>query len=58
MKWLRPLLNHVPDKYEHLAHYYGYYPNHSPGARTLAEQKHGASASVVIVEPAASPILR
>ncbi len=29
LKWLRLLFNHVPDKYEHLARYYGYYSNRS-----------------------------
>ncbi len=24
LKWLRLLLNHVPDKYEHLMRYYGF----------------------------------
>ncbi|MDP6673822.1 MAG: transposase [Gammaproteobacteria bacterium] len=37
LKWLRLLLNHVPDKYEHLVRYYGYYSNRSRGARRLAE---------------------
>ncbi len=50
--WLRLLLNHVPDKYEHLVRYYGYYSNRSRGARRLAEQEHDISASIVIDEPA------
>jgi hypothetical protein len=24
LKWLRLLMNHIPDKYEHLVRYYGY----------------------------------
>ncbi len=32
-KWLRLLMNHIPDKYEHLVRYYGYYSNRSRGAR-------------------------
>jgi len=37
LKWLRLLLNHIPDKYEHLVRYYGYYSNRSRGARRRAE---------------------
>jgi hypothetical protein len=33
LKWLRLLLNHVPEKHEHLVRYYGNYSNH-PVART------------------------
>jgi hypothetical protein len=51
LKWLRLLLNHVPDKYEHLVRYYGYYSNRSRGARRLAEQEHDTSATIVIDEP-------
>jgi hypothetical protein len=43
-----PPLNHVPDKYEHLVRYYGYYANRAIGARLLAEQEHDTSASIVI----------
>jgi hypothetical protein len=25
LKWLRLLMNHIPDKYQHLVRYYGYY---------------------------------
>ncbi len=27
LKWLRLLMNHIPDKYEHLVRYYGDYSN-------------------------------
>jgi hypothetical protein len=37
LKWLRLLMNHIPDKYEHLVRYYGYYSNRSRGARRLAK---------------------
>jgi len=50
--WLRLLLNHVPDKYEHLVRYYGHYSNRSRGARRLAEQEHDTSVSIVVDEPA------
>jgi hypothetical protein len=51
LKWLRLLLNHVPDKYEHLVRYYGYYSNRSRGVRRLAGQDDDTSASIVIDEP-------
>ena len=51
LQWLRLLLNHVPDKYEHLVRYYGYYSNRSRGARRLTEQAHDTPASIVIDEP-------
>jgi cbb3-type cytochrome oxidase maturation protein len=38
LKWLRLLMNHIPDKYEHLVRYYGYYSNRPRGARKLTEQ--------------------
>ncbi len=38
LKWLRLLMNHIPDKYEHLVRYYGYYSNRSRGARRLVQQ--------------------
>ena len=50
---LRLLLNHVPDKYEHLGSAHGWYFNRSRGARRLAQQAHDTSASIVIDEPAA-----
>ncbi len=31
-KWLRLLLNHVPEKYEHLVRYYGYYSGFGPSS--------------------------
>jgi hypothetical protein len=37
LKWLRRLMNHIPDKYEHLVRYYGYYSNRSRGARRLQD---------------------
>ncbi len=53
LKWLRLLLNHVPDKYEHLVRYYGYYSNRSRAARKLAEHQHGTPASILIDQPPA-----
>ena len=37
IKWLRLLMNHIPDRYEHLVRYYGYYSNRSRGARRLID---------------------
>lgn len=37
LKWLRMLMNHIPDKYEHLVRYYGYYSNRLRGTRRLIE---------------------
>ena len=34
-------VNHIPDKYEHLVHYYGYYSNRSRGARRLIDNGDG-----------------
>ena len=51
LKWLRLLLNHAPDKYEHLVRYYGYYSNRLRGVRRLAEHTHDTPASIVIDEP-------
>ena len=54
LKWLRLLMNHIPDKYEHLVRYYGYYSNRSRGARRTAEQNNDTPASVVIDESPAN----
>jgi len=54
LKWLRMLMNHIPDKYEHLVRYYGYYSNRSRGARRTAEQNNDTPASVVIDEAPAN----
>ncbi len=40
LKWLRLLMNHIPDKYEHLVRYYGYY-----STRSHARQKDTIHAS-------------
>lgn len=37
LKWLCMLMNHIPDKYEHLVRYYGHYSNRSRGTRRLVE---------------------
>jgi hypothetical protein len=29
LKWLRMLMHHIPDKYEHLVRYHGYYSSRS-----------------------------
>jgi len=48
--WLRLLMNHIPDKYEHLVRYYGHYCNRSRGAGRLAEQANDKAASLGIDE--------
>jgi hypothetical protein len=53
LKWLRLLMNHIPDKYEHLVRYYGYYSNRSRGARRLIENGHDTAGSIRIDEPPA-----
>ncbi len=48
IKWLRLLMNHIPDRHEHLVRYYGYYSNRARGARRLIENGDGAAESVHI----------
>ncbi len=38
VKWLTLLLAHIPDKYEHLVRYYGWYSNRARGERNTAAQ--------------------
>jgi hypothetical protein len=38
LRWLRMLMNHIPDKYEHLAGYYGYYSNRSRGTGKMGSE--------------------
>ncbi|MCP4041364.1 MAG: hypothetical protein GY731_05310 [Gammaproteobacteria bacterium] len=40
-KWLEMLLQHVPDKGEHLVRYYGWYGNRSRGERRALEEEEG-----------------
>ena len=54
IKWLRFLMNHVPDRYEHLVRYYGYYSNRSQGARRLIEIRDDTAGSIHIDEPPAN----
>ena len=53
LKWLRLLMNHIPDKYEHLVRYYGYYCNRSRGARKQAEREDDVPLSIISNEPPA-----
>ena len=55
IKWLRMLINHIPDKYEHLVRYYGYYSNRSRGARRLVVKDDDPTDTTVIDD---SPIDR
>jgi hypothetical protein len=54
IKWLRLLMNHIPDKYEHLVRYYGYYSNRSRGARRLVENDDDTAESIDINEQPAN----
>ena len=38
VKWLTLLLAHIPDKYEHLVRYYGFYSNRARGERNTSSQ--------------------
>ncbi len=65
LKSLRLLLNHIPDKYEHLVHYYGYNSNRARGARRLIDNGDGIARILnhrnvcdpppEIISPSASP---
>jgi hypothetical protein len=46
-------MNQIPDKYEHLIRYNGYYSNRSRGARRLVENGNDAAESIRIDEPPA-----
>ena len=54
IKWLRLLMNHIPDRYDHLVRYYGYYSNRSRGARRLIENADDTAGSIHIDEPPAN----
>ena len=47
-------MNHIPDKYEHLVRYYGYYSNRSRGARRLIENSDDTAGSIHIDEAPAN----
>ena len=47
-------MNQIPDRYEHLVRYYGYYPNRSRGARRLIENGDDTAGSIHIDEPPAN----
>ena len=53
IKWLRLLMNHIPDRHEYLVRYYGDYSNRARGARRLIENGDGAAESVRVDEPPA-----
>ncbi len=53
LQWLRLLMNHIPDKYEHLVRYYGYYSNRSRGARNRADNGDDSPESTIIDQPPA-----
>jgi hypothetical protein len=47
-------MNHIPDRYEHLVRYYGYYSNRSRGARRLIDNGDDTAGSIHIDEPPAN----
>jgi len=51
LQWLRLIMNHIPDKYEHLVHYYGYYSNRCRGARQKAKQEDDIPLSIISNKP-------
>ncbi|MCC6610046.1 MAG: transposase [Burkholderiales bacterium] len=51
-EWLELLLRHVPDRYEHLVRYVGWYSNRARGERAKPGKKHNApSPSALSTEP-------
>ncbi len=54
IKWLRLLMNHIPDRYEHLVRYYDYYSNRSRGARRLIDNGDDTAGLIHIDEPPAN----
>jgi hypothetical protein len=48
LKWLRLLMNHIPDKYGHLVRYYGDYSNRSRGVRRLATEDQGPAVITIV----------
>jgi hypothetical protein len=54
IKWLRLLMNDIPDRYEHLVRYNGYYSNRSRGARRLIENGDDTAGPIHIDEPPAN----
>ncbi len=50
-QWLKLLLQHVPDKGEHLVRYYGWYSNRSRGMRKQLEESDNTDIKI-IDEPA------
>ena len=42
-QWLKLLLPHIPDKYEHLVRYYGWYSNRARGERKDKEDPDNAT---------------
>jgi hypothetical protein len=54
IKWLRMLMNHIPDKYEHLVRYYGHYSNRTRGARRFVESSDEVAGSIRIEEQPAN----
>ena len=52
-QWLELLLQHVPDKGEHLVRYYGWYSNRSRGMRKQLDDSDNSDTN--IIEGSADP---
>ncbi len=46
-QWLELLLQHVPDKGEHLVRYYGWYSNRSRGIRKQLEENDNTDINII-----------
>ena len=52
LQWLKLLLPHIPDKYEHLVRYYGWYSNRARGERNADTNTHTSSTLHIDETPA------
>lgn len=52
-QWLELLLRHVPDRYEHLVRYVGWYSNRARGERAKAAKEHNVPSARA---PSAEPV--
>jgi hypothetical protein len=55
-EWLELLLRHVPDRYEHLLRYVGWYSNRARGERAKRERQQGAAPSAAVPTAAQEPV--
>ncbi len=50
-QWLELLLRHVPDRYEHLVRYVGWYSNRARGERAKARNQNAPTTCAAPIEP-------